>query len=141
MKNFNNMKKWKIWKIDEQDLGLKCQTPLRLKAWVKEVEGLFYSNLIFEPKNWTTIFWTKHYLKIFYLEKIFLWQNFWTKIFFRPEIFFRPKLSLLLTKDYFLTISFFQTKIFLNQNLDLDQISFGPKFIFGSTIFWTKKLF
>ena len=34
-----------------QDLGLKCQTPLRLKAWVKEVEGLFYWDFIFEPKK------------------------------------------------------------------------------------------
>ena len=36
----------------EQDLGLKCQTLLRLSAWVKEVEGLFfYWDLIFEPIN------------------------------------------------------------------------------------------
>ena len=28
-------------KLKEQDIGLKCQTPLRLKASVEEVEGFF----------------------------------------------------------------------------------------------------
>ena len=47
--HFISKNNWKTMEI--QDLGLKCQTPLRLKAWVKEVEGLFYWDFIFEPKN------------------------------------------------------------------------------------------
>ena len=57
----------------EQDLGLNCQTPLRLKFWVKEVE-VFFWDLIFEPKN---IIWTKNF--------------FWTKICFGPNIFSEQK--------------------------------------------------
>ena len=34
----------------KQDLGLKCQTPLRLKASVEEVEG-FFLDWICEPEN------------------------------------------------------------------------------------------
>ena len=32
-----------------QDLGLKCQTPLRLKAWVEEMEVFFYLDYILDP--------------------------------------------------------------------------------------------
>ena len=31
-------------------MGLKCQTPLRLKAWVEEMEG-FFLDWIREPEN------------------------------------------------------------------------------------------
>ena len=36
--------------IAKQDLGLKSQTPLRIKAWVNEVEG-FYIDWRWELEN------------------------------------------------------------------------------------------
>ena len=65
-----------------QDLGLKCQTPLRLKTWVKEVEGLFYWDLILEPKELGKIFFqTKNFSSLD--QKLFSDQT----VFFGPKSF------------------------------------------------------
>ena len=80
-----------------QDLGLKCQTPLRLKAWVKEVEGLFYWDFLFEPKKLDQIF-----SRAFFSTKFFL-----TNIFFRIKFFSDKKILFFGPKNYLLTKQFF----------------------------------
>ena len=111
--------------------------PLRLKAWVKEVEGLFYWDFLFEPKKLDQIFsgaklfWTKNFLTNiffrinFFSDKKFLF--FGPKIIFWPNSFFRTKifkdLKILWTKNYF------GPKIFMDQNF------FGPKICFWLNFF------
>ena len=61
---------------NRQDLGLKCQTPLRL-AWVKKVVGYLFRLKFFSVKNFLG---DKHF--------------FGTKSFYGPKFFLGPKFLL-----------------------------------------------
>ena len=66
--------------LGKQDLGLKCQTPLRLKAWVKEVKVFFYLYWTCESGNYVQLgAKSKPKLKGFSLDPTFFYPKFlWT---------------------------------------------------------------